>query len=59
MLRRRFAFPDEIPGICVYLASHDLSFMTGSVLLIDGGAANVTVAGAVFTMSGVNWGVSE
>jgi hypothetical protein len=56
---RRFAFPDEIPGICVYPASDGSSFMTGSVLLIDCGAANVNVAGAVFTINGVNWGVSE
>jgi meso-butanediol dehydrogenase / (S,S)-butanediol dehydrogenase / diacetyl reductase len=56
---RRFAFPDEIPGICVYLASDDSTFMTGSILLIDGGAANVDVAGAALTMAGVNWGVSE
>ena len=56
---RRFAFPDEISGICVYLASDDSTFMTGSILLIDGGAANVDVAGAALTMSGVNWGVSE
>jgi meso-butanediol dehydrogenase / (S,S)-butanediol dehydrogenase / diacetyl reductase len=56
---RRFADPDEIPGICAYLASDDSSFMTGSVLLIDGGAANVDVAGAALTMSGVKWGVTE
>lgn len=56
---RRFANPDEIPGICVYLASDDSTFMTGSVLLLDGGAANVDVAGAALTMTGVNWGVSE
>jgi NAD(P)-dependent dehydrogenase (short-subunit alcohol dehydrogenase family) len=56
---RRFALPDEIPGVCVYLASDDSTFMTGSVLLIDGGAANVDVAGAALTMSGVNWGVTE
>jgi hypothetical protein len=33
--------------------------MTGSILLIDGGAANVDVAGAALAMAGVNWGVSE
>lgn len=40
---RRFAAPDEITGICSYLASDDSSFMTGSVLLIDGGSAVVDV----------------
>jgi len=39
-LRRR-ANPSEISGICVYLASEDASFMTGAVLLVDGGAAIV------------------
>ncbi|MEJ2587509.1 MAG: SDR family NAD(P)-dependent oxidoreductase, partial [Deltaproteobacteria bacterium] len=41
----RVATPDEISGICSYLASDDASFMTGSVLLIDGGAAMVDVSG--------------
>jgi hypothetical protein len=31
--------------------------MTGSVLLIDGGAAIVDVAGAALTNVGVKWGV--
>jgi hypothetical protein len=39
----RFAFPDEIQGICVYLASDGSSFMTGSVLMIVGVAANIEV----------------
>lgn len=53
----RVATPDEISGICSYLASDDSSFMTGSVLLIDGGAANVDVSGAALSSAGVNWGV--
>jgi len=43
---RRVSRPDEITGICVYLASDDSAFMTGSALLIDGGAAIVDVSGA-------------
>jgi meso-butanediol dehydrogenase/(S,S)-butanediol dehydrogenase/diacetyl reductase len=43
---RRVAAPDEISGICSYLASDDSSFMTGSVIVIDGGAAIVDVSGA-------------
>jgi meso-butanediol dehydrogenase/(S,S)-butanediol dehydrogenase/diacetyl reductase len=54
---RRTAKPHEITGICSYLASDDSTFMTGSVLLIDGGAAIVDVAGAALTNAGVKWGV--
>jgi meso-butanediol dehydrogenase/(S,S)-butanediol dehydrogenase/diacetyl reductase len=54
---RRLAAPEEITGICSYLASDDSSFMTGSVLLIDGGAAIVDVSGAALTNAGVKWGV--
>jgi meso-butanediol dehydrogenase / (S,S)-butanediol dehydrogenase / diacetyl reductase len=43
---RRVSKPEEITGICVYLASDDSAFMTGSALLIDGGAAIVDVSGA-------------
>jgi len=53
---RRFAAPEEITGICSYLASDDSSFMTGSVLLIDGGSAVVDVSGATLTAAGVKWG---
>ncbi len=56
---RRVAAPNEISGICSYLASDDSSFMTGSVLLIDGGAAVVDVAGAALSNAGINWGVTE
>jgi meso-butanediol dehydrogenase / (S,S)-butanediol dehydrogenase / diacetyl reductase len=54
---RRVATPDEITGICSYLASDDASFMTGSVLMLDGGAAVVDVAGAALSSAGVKWGV--
>lgn len=54
----RVAAPDEIAGICSYLASDDSSFMTGSVLLIDGGSSVVDVSGAALSSAGVNWGVA-
>jgi meso-butanediol dehydrogenase / (S,S)-butanediol dehydrogenase / diacetyl reductase len=53
---RRVATPQEISGICSYLASDDSTFMTGSVILIDGGSAVVDVSGAVFTNAGINYG---
>jgi len=54
---RRTADPAEISGLCSYLASDDSTFMTGSVLLIDGGAAMVDVSGAALSNAGVKWGV--
>ncbi len=54
---RRTASPSEITGICSYLASDDSTFMTGAVLLIDGGSAIVDVAGAALTNADVKWGV--
>jgi NAD(P)-dependent dehydrogenase (short-subunit alcohol dehydrogenase family) len=53
---RRTADPCEITGICSYLASDDSTFMTGAVLVLDGGAAIVDVAGAALTNAGVKWG---
>lgn len=46
---RRFAKPYEMGGICVFLASDDSSFMTGSVILVDGGTSVVDVVGASIT----------
>ena len=43
---RRAGTPDEITGICVYLAGGDSTFMTGSTLMIDGGTHYVDVFAA-------------
>jgi meso-butanediol dehydrogenase/(S,S)-butanediol dehydrogenase/diacetyl reductase len=50
---RRACEPDEIAALCNYLASDESSFMTGSVLLIDGGAAIVDVSGAAVSDAGL------
>ena len=43
---QRFGDPQEIGGVCTFLASDDSSFMTGAVLVIDAGTAVMDALGA-------------
>jgi len=45
----RVALPDEMAGICAFLASDDSSFLSGTAIPVDGGAAVVDVSGAVIS----------
>jgi meso-butanediol dehydrogenase / (S,S)-butanediol dehydrogenase / diacetyl reductase len=45
----RVSRPEEMAGICAFLASDDASFLTGVVIPVDGGAAIVDVSGAVIS----------
>jgi len=53
---RRAASPDEVTGICSYLASDDSAFTTGAVIVVDGGASIVDVNGAALSSIGLGWG---
>lgn len=52
---RRTATPEEIAGTCSFLAGDDSSFVTGAILVADGGAAIVDVADASLARSGEGW----
>jgi meso-butanediol dehydrogenase / (S,S)-butanediol dehydrogenase / diacetyl reductase len=45
----RVSRPDEMAGICAFLASDDASFISGVVIPVDGGASVVDVSGAVIS----------
>lgn len=54
---RRAAYPNEMGGVCSFLASDDSSYMTAAVLLLDGGASVVDPCGAALNNTGTQWGV--
>jgi len=45
----RVSSPGEIAAVCAFLAGEDSSFMTGAVLVVDGGANVVDVSGAAIS----------
>jgi meso-butanediol dehydrogenase/(S,S)-butanediol dehydrogenase/diacetyl reductase len=53
---RRPALPEEVAGAVVYLASDDSAFVTGTTIMVDGGACVVDPCGSAVSSSGQNWG---
>ena len=52
----RIGLPEEVTGICSYLASDESTFATGAVFVVDGGASIVDVNGAALSSIGLGWG---
>jgi NAD(P)-dependent dehydrogenase (short-subunit alcohol dehydrogenase family) len=53
---RRVSSPDEIARVCLCLAGDDMSFVTGAVIVADGGAHIVDVSGTPLSSIGLKWG---
>ena len=34
---KRLGMPDDVAGLCVFLASSDSDFITGQTIVVDGG----------------------
>jgi len=53
---RRVASPEEVAGVCVFLASDDASNVTGSTIMIDGGTHIVDAFASAVGEAGLSWG---
>lgn len=53
----RVSTPEEIAGLCSYLASDDSSFLTAAVIPLDGGAVTVDVSGAAINQLAAQHGL--
>jgi meso-butanediol dehydrogenase / (S,S)-butanediol dehydrogenase / diacetyl reductase len=53
---RRVGLPDEVTGICSYLASDDSTYTNGAIFVVDGGASVVDVNGTALSSIGLGWG---
>jgi NAD(P)-dependent dehydrogenase (short-subunit alcohol dehydrogenase family) len=55
---QRVSKPEEIAGLCSYLASDDSSFLTAAVIPLDGGAVAVDVSGAAINQLAAQHGLT-
>jgi meso-butanediol dehydrogenase/(S,S)-butanediol dehydrogenase/diacetyl reductase len=55
---KRVCTPEEMAGLCSFLASDDASFLTAAVIPVDGGAATVDVSGAAINELAVRHGLA-
>jgi NAD(P)-dependent dehydrogenase (short-subunit alcohol dehydrogenase family) len=53
---RRVGSPEEVAGLCVYLASDDSSNMTGTNIMLDGGTHIVDAFASAVGEAGLSWG---
>ena len=55
---QRVSRPEEIAGLCSYLAGDDSSFLTAAVIPLDGGAVAVDVSGAAINRLAAQHGLA-
>ena len=53
---KRPGVTSDIASLCSFLASDESTYMTGSLIMVDGGTSIVDVNGTALSNTGMNWG---